>query len=36
MDFAVHADFAYAARDQLGVLGSEIQYEDSVRMNICL
>ena len=36
IDFAIHADLAHAARNQLCVLGAEIQYQDPVRVNIML
>nr|GFD57638.1 hypothetical protein [Tanacetum cinerariifolium] len=32
--FAVHADFANAAGDQLGVLGTEVQNQDAVGVNV--
>ncbi|MCY1422568.1 hypothetical protein D9M71_382550 [compost metagenome] len=34
VDFAVHADLAHAAGDQLGVLGTEIEDQDSVGVNV--
>jgi hypothetical protein len=34
MDLAVDAVFADAARDQLGVLGPEIEDQDAVRVNV--
>jgi hypothetical protein len=34
MDLAVDAKFAHAARDQLGVLRTEVQNEDAVRVNV--
>ena len=34
VDFRVHAEFAHPPRDQLGVLGAEIEYQDPVRMNV--
>ena len=34
VDLRIHAEFAHAARDQLGVLGTEIENEDPVRVNI--
>jgi hypothetical protein len=34
MDLAVHADLAHAARDQLGVLGAEIEDQDAIGMNV--
>ena len=36
IDFAIHIDLAHAARNQLCVLGTEIQYQDPVRMDIVL
>jgi hypothetical protein len=30
MDLAVHVGFAYPARDELGVLGSEVDDEDAI------
>lgn len=32
--FAVNADFAHAAGDQLGVLRTEVQYQDAMLMDI--
>lgn len=34
MDFAIHADLAHAAGDQLGVLGAEIEDQDTVGVNV--
>lgn len=34
VQFAVHADFAHAAGDQLGVLGTEIEDQDAVSVNV--
>ena len=34
MDFAIDADFAHPAGDQLGVLRTEIQDEDFVGVNV--
>jgi hypothetical protein len=34
MDLAVHAAFADASCDQLGVLGPEIEDQDAVRVDI--
>ena len=34
VQLAVHADFAHAAGDQLGVLGTEIQDQDTVGVNV--
>ncbi|MCY1439086.1 hypothetical protein D9M71_553070 [compost metagenome] len=34
VDLAVHADLAHAAGDQLGVLGTEIEDQDSVGVNV--
>ncbi|MNO91998.1 hypothetical protein D3C76_835590 [compost metagenome] len=34
MQLAVHADFAHAAGDQLGVLGTEIEDQDAVSVNV--
>ena len=34
VDFRIHTEFAHAARDQLGVLGAEIENENSVRVNV--
>jgi hypothetical protein len=34
MYLAIDIRLAYAARDQLGVLGAKIQYQDLVRMNV--
>ena len=34
VQFAVHADFAYATGDQLGVLGTEVEDQDAVSMNV--
>jgi len=36
MDFAVHADFTHPAGDQLGVLRTEVQDQDSVGVDIWL
>ena len=33
-DFAVDADFAYAAGDQLGVLGAEVEDQDALGVNV--
>ncbi|MNE22173.1 hypothetical protein D3C80_1153660 [compost metagenome] len=34
VQFAVHADFAHAAGDQLGVLGTEVEDQDAVSVNV--
>ena len=34
VQFAVNADFAHAASDQLGVLGTEVQDQDAVSVNV--
>ena len=34
VQFTVHADLAHAAGDQLGVLGTEIEDQDSVGVNV--
>ena len=34
VQFAVHADFAHAAGDQLGVLGTEVEDQDTVSVNV--
>jgi len=34
MQFAVHTDFTHAASDQLGVLGTEIEDQDTVGVNV--
>ena len=34
MQFAVHADFTHAAGDQLGVLGTEVEDQDAVGVNV--
>ena len=34
IDFTIHADLTHASRNQLGVLGTEIQDQDSVCMNV--
>ncbi|MGH8308154.1 MAG: hypothetical protein ACRER0_07745 [Gammaproteobacteria bacterium] len=34
MDFAEHANLAHPARDQLGPLGTEVQDQDAVGVNI--
>ena len=34
VDFRIHAEFAHAACDQLRVLGTEIENQDPVRMNV--
>lgn len=34
MQFAVHTDFAHAAGDQLGVLGTEVEDQDAVSVNV--
>ncbi|MNX29261.1 hypothetical protein D3C86_593940 [compost metagenome] len=34
MQFAVHADFTHAAGDQLGVLGTEVEDQDAVSVNV--
>ena len=34
MDFTIHADLAHTARNQLGVLGTEIQDQDPVGMDV--
>ncbi|MNN44943.1 hypothetical protein D3C81_1592530 [compost metagenome] len=36
VDFAVHADLAHTAGDQLGVLGTEVQDQDPVSVNILM
>lgn len=34
MQLAVHADFTHAAGDQLGVLGTEVEDQDTVGVNV--
>src|SRR4029077_12195280 len=34
VDLAVHPELAHAARDQLGVLGTEVEDQNAVRMNV--
>ena len=36
VDLAIHADLAHAAGDQLGVLGTEIQNQDAVGVNVMM
>ncbi|MDT4862520.1 hypothetical protein FQZ97_971790 [compost metagenome] len=36
MDLAVHTDFAHAAGDQLGVLGTEVEDQDAVGVDILM
>lgn len=34
VQFAVHADFTHAAGNQLGVLGTEVEDQDAVSVNV--
>jgi len=34
MQLAIHADLAHAASDQLGVLGTEVEDQDAVGVNV--